>query len=335
MRRSYLYWFLTLALLILVPGSVMAQGESPADTTLSRQLAGQRALRTGDRGPAVAALQQMLQERGFDPVLVDGIFGPLTERAVRQAQGALGLTQDGLAGVQTTAALEARVAAAPMAVTADLFTTADEPRIPTATLVLHAADGTEQGSEGEPFALTFNGAPDPALLPTILDTLRAHEMKATFFVTAAAAESAPELVAQIAAAGHEVGLGGLSPAPMAGLSEQEMREQLARAAKAVSGAAEKAVTQFRPPQGAGSDTLVKVAGELGLQTTLWTNVGVTDHPGRTPTDLAEGLAAAAYPGSVLMIHQDRPGTVDALEPLLELIAARGLLSVSLSDLGRF
>ena len=330
-------WFLTLSLFVLVPGAVMAEGQAgPAEAPLSQLLSGQRALRKGDRGPAVASLQRLLQEQGFDPVLIDGIYGPLTERAVREAQGALGLARDGLAGVQTTAALEARIRQEPTVVPAEQVTQDDGPRKPTATLILHTAAAQEAAPPVRPvaqelFALTFNGAPDRNLLPGILERLRAHNMKATFFVTAAAANEAPDLIAQIAAEGHEIGLGGISQAPMAGLSEREMRRQLAQGSRALAAAAGRAPAWFRPPQGLVSDRLMDVTRELGLQTTLWTNVAVTDHPDRTPAELAEGLAAAAYPGSVLMIHQDRPHTVEALGPLLDQLTAKGLISETLSN----
>lgn len=343
MRRNVWLWLLTLSLFILIPGSVMAEGEPPAGAPLSQQLAGQRALRRGDRGPAVAALQRLLQEQGFDPVLIDGIFGPLTDRAVREAQSALGLARDGLAGVQTTAALESRVGREPTVLPAEILTGGDEPRQPTATLILHAAEAEPAAAPPAPpaapaaagrFALTFNGTPDPALLPTILESLRTHDMKATFFVTGQAAAAAPDLVAQIVAAGHEIGLGGLSQQPMAGLNARQMRQQLTQAARAVAVAAGQEPVWFRPPQGLGSDRLLQAAAGLGLQTTLWTNVAVSDHPDRTPAELAEGLAAAAYPGSVLMIHQDRPGTVSALGPMLRQIAGQGLVSVTLSNFDR-
>ena len=330
-------WFLTLTLFILVPGAVMAEGQAgPAEAPLSQMLAGQRALRKGDRGPAVAALQRLLQEQGFDPVLVDGIFGPLTERAVREAQGALGLARDGLAGVQTTSALEARKGREPNVVPAEQITHDDGPRQPTATLILHTAEAAEPAPASPPvaqeqFALTFNGALDRDLLPGILGRLREHNMKATFFVTAAAANESPDLIAQIAAEGHEIGLGGLSQAPMVGLSEREMRRQLTQGSRALAAAAGRAPAWFRPPQGLVNDRLLGVTKELGLQTTLWTNVAVTDHPDRTPAELAEGLAAAAYPGSVLMIHQDRPRTVETLGPLLDQLTAKGLTSVTLSN----
>ncbi len=65
-----------------------------------------RVLRRGDRGEDVAELQRLLTAAGWY-TRADGAFGPLTEAAVRTYQGEAGLTQDGLAGSRTLAALRA------------------------------------------------------------------------------------------------------------------------------------------------------------------------------------------------------------------------------------
>ncbi|MEC2071323.1 C40 family peptidase [Alkalihalophilus marmarensis] len=62
-------------------------------------------LRAGSRGAAVTNLQQQLRNHGHFSSAVDGVFGPLTERAVRSFQSARGLSVDGIAGPQTFSAL--------------------------------------------------------------------------------------------------------------------------------------------------------------------------------------------------------------------------------------
>lgn len=62
-------------------------------------------LRRGDRGSAVRDLQRRLSRRGFNPGPIDGVFGPQTERAVRQFQRAIGLFPDGVAGSRTLVTL--------------------------------------------------------------------------------------------------------------------------------------------------------------------------------------------------------------------------------------
>jgi len=56
-------------------------------------------------GPDVAVLQQRLREIGVYQGLVDGIFGPLTDQAVRTFQAQAGLTVDGVVGPATWNAL--------------------------------------------------------------------------------------------------------------------------------------------------------------------------------------------------------------------------------------
>ncbi len=66
---------------------------------------GSRAIRYGNQGWDVAALQFLLQRAGSGAGRADGIFGPLTEAAVRRAQAAAGVGVDGVAGPETLRAL--------------------------------------------------------------------------------------------------------------------------------------------------------------------------------------------------------------------------------------
>ncbi|PZU93725.1 MAG: peptidoglycan-binding protein, partial [Leptolyngbya sp.] len=56
------------------------------------------------RGEDVRAVQQAIARAGI-PVVADGVFGPGTDRAVRQFQSSRGLTTDGIVGSRTRASL--------------------------------------------------------------------------------------------------------------------------------------------------------------------------------------------------------------------------------------
>ncbi|HBX22683.1 MAG TPA: hypothetical protein DEF34_03445 [Desulfotomaculum sp.] len=58
-------------------------------------------IKRGSRGEAVARLQTILNELGYNPGRVDGIFGPGTEAAVKKFQASHGLLGDGIAGPKT------------------------------------------------------------------------------------------------------------------------------------------------------------------------------------------------------------------------------------------
>ena len=73
----------------------------PTDTTL----------KAGDSGSSVTSLQQALTQLGYDPGTADGKFGAATTEAVTAFQKAQGLTEDGVAGPATLAAVNTALAA--------------------------------------------------------------------------------------------------------------------------------------------------------------------------------------------------------------------------------
>ncbi|MFC0558781.1 peptidoglycan recognition protein family protein [Halalkalibacter alkalisediminis] len=62
-------------------------------------------LNRGDQGDDIRALQERLDELGFLPGPIDGIYGPQTADAVMRFQRAASITVDGIVGPQTRAAL--------------------------------------------------------------------------------------------------------------------------------------------------------------------------------------------------------------------------------------
>ena len=60
-------------------------------------------LQNGSTGEAVRKLQNSLVSAGYNvgSTGADGIYGPATQRAVRQYQKDMGLQVDGIAGAQT------------------------------------------------------------------------------------------------------------------------------------------------------------------------------------------------------------------------------------------
>jgi peptidoglycan hydrolase-like protein with peptidoglycan-binding domain len=69
---------------------------------------GSRAMRRGNRGWDVAALQFLLRRRGASPGSIDGGYGAGTSSAVRRFQARVGLGADGVAGPATLRALRRR-----------------------------------------------------------------------------------------------------------------------------------------------------------------------------------------------------------------------------------
>ncbi|MBV1850116.1 peptidoglycan-binding domain-containing protein [Catellatospora tritici] len=62
---------------------------------------GMPTLALGSESGAVAMLQRVLRDSGFDPGPINGVFGQQTDAAVRGFQGLMGIVVDGVAGDQT------------------------------------------------------------------------------------------------------------------------------------------------------------------------------------------------------------------------------------------
>ncbi len=91
---------------------------------------------------------------------------------------------------------------------------------------------------------------DPRLsssLGAMLQLLRQHEAKATFFVFGCIAESNPEIVGQIMADGHEVASRGYWPRSLRGLSKQEFVDDLGRTKRALESAGSNPILGYRSP----------------------------------------------------------------------------------------
>ena len=111
-RRKRASWFLSAAVAVApsLPTLAMAQGPggdgagSPQDPELVRGSQNEILLERGTSGAAVTVVQRALKERDL-LVLVDGYYGPETERAVSAFQRAKGLPNTGKVDLRTFLAL--------------------------------------------------------------------------------------------------------------------------------------------------------------------------------------------------------------------------------------
>lgn len=173
-------------------------------------------------------------------------------------------------------------------------------------------------------ALTFDDGPDPASTPAVLDMLARHGMKATFFLVGERAARHPELVARIAAEGHEIGNHSWDHPALPMLSSDAVREQIrrARAALAPHGAA-----LMRPPYGAQTLRTLWLVRRLGYRVVTW-SINGGDWRADDAETLARRLLAGAAPGAIALLHD----TLYSFEE--ERFRDRGPTTVALGILAR-
>ena len=190
-------------------------------------------------------------------------------------------------------------------------------------------------------ALTFDDGPDPASTPAFLDLLGARGLRATFFLLGSMVVRAPELAADIADAGHEIGVHGWDHRYTILRGPRAVRDDLARATDAVAAASGTEPRFYRPPYGVLSSGALAAARAQRLTPVLWTCWGREWAAGATPGSVYATLAADLTPGATVLLHDSdctspagaSTAALGALPRLLEDCAERGLQVGPLGDHG--
>lgn len=188
-------------------------------------------------------------------------------------------------------------------------------------------------------ALTFDDGPGPSTA-AVLDALAALGAPATFFVLGRQAERHPDLVARIAAEGHQLASHGYDHGILVFRGPRHVRQQLRRTARAVEAAAPGALTRlFRAPHGYRGPFTALAARREGYRLTGWTR-GVFDSAEPGVATIVRRAERALMPGAVLLLHdadgwdpdRARDQTVAALPSIVGAARARGLALVTMDAL---
>jgi peptidoglycan/xylan/chitin deacetylase (PgdA/CDA1 family) len=118
-------------------------------------------------------------------------------------------------------------------------------------------------------ALTFDDGPNPLWTPRLLDLLSRRGVRATFFLVGSYAQSHPDLVRQIAAAGHLIGNHSWSHLNLALAPAATIEKQIYRATETLEGITGLPIIFFRPPYGSRRPATLSIARRLGLTPVLW------------------------------------------------------------------
>ncbi|MCT9932617.1 bifunctional polysaccharide deacetylase/glycosyltransferase family 2 protein [Planotetraspora sp. A-T 1434] len=189
-------------------------------------------------------------------------------------------------------------------------------------------------------ALTFDDGPDPRWTPRLLDVLKRHNAKATFFVVGARAAEEPALVRRMVAEGHEIGNHTYTHADIATTPAWRTRMELSLTQRALAGAAGIHTRLARLPYSSSNDSVsdeqLKAMRVLGAEGYL---VVLTDLDSRDwSRPGTEKIFKSALPrngdGAVIMLHDaggDRAETLAAVDRLLTWLSRKGYSAKTVTD----
>jgi len=183
-------------------------------------------------------------------------------------------------------------------------------------------------------ALTFDDGPHPHGTVSVLETLREHDAKGTFFLAGEQVERRPALAAEIVAAGHRVELHCHRHRNQLRLTPRMLMDDAERGRAAIEEATGQAIADFRPPYGIFSGGGLRAVRGRGWRPVLWSKWGRDWDRSATPESITRRVTAGARAGDVLLLHDadyysargSWVSTAAALSKILELLEARGLKS---------
>jgi peptidoglycan/xylan/chitin deacetylase (PgdA/CDA1 family) len=150
-------------------------------------------------------------------------------------------------------------------------------------------------------ALTFDDGPDPVGTEPIMAVLAQLGWQATFFVLADMVRRSPGLVAELVAAGHDVGVHASEHRSHRHMTPRRIRDDVRRAHATIVDAG--AVPEFyRPPHGALSPEGLVTARRLGMRTVLWTAWGRDWRAEATTRSVCDDVAAGRLDGGTVLLH---------------------------------
>jgi peptidoglycan-N-acetylglucosamine deacetylase len=185
----------------------------------------------------------------------------------------------------------------------------------------------------EPYvAITFDDGPHATLTPKLLDMLAARKLKATFFIIGQNAVEYPQIMKRIVAEGHELANHSWSHPNLGKMGDDGVRSQLQKTDDAIKAAAGQRTTLFRPPYGSITARQKQwIYDSFGYRTIIW-DVDPFDWKRPGPAVIRDRIVNQSRPGSIILLHDIHPGSIEAVPQTLDQLTAKGFKFATVSEL---
>lgn len=169
-------------------------------------------------------------------------------------------------------------------------------------------------------ALTFDDGPDAIGTPQILDVLKKHDVKATFFVVGQKVQKHPELVKQTYMQGHEIGNHTWSHATCVLKTKSSIRKQIQDTDAEIIKTGYTGPIHFRAPHGMKLINLPLVLKKLKKEHVLF-DVWAWDWDAPGTKKIVSYTMKGTKSGSIILLH-DGCGNPEQTVPAVDIIITK-------------
>ncbi|MFY9312486.1 MAG: polysaccharide deacetylase family protein [Tepidanaerobacteraceae bacterium] len=203
--------------------------------------------------------------------------------------------------------------------------------LPQLSQSVMAARFLRHGPEGKKrVSITFDDGPF-LFTEKYISVLKEYDVDAAFFLIGVQIDKYPDEAKKIAESGYEIGVHSYGHRQLTAMSRSSIENDFEKSLSAVKRITDSEIRFFRPPFGEFNDTVIDIAKKYNLTTVLWC-VDPRDWQETDPDVIARHVIDRATNGAIILLHEGRESTIEALPQIIEGLWERGFEIVSLSEL---
>lgn len=180
-------------------------------------------------------------------------------------------------------------------------------------------------------AISFDASWGAERTPRILEILREHDLKTTFFLTGIWIDDYPEWVKKIWEEGHEIGNHTATHPHLNQLSPEQIREELKTVEDKIFQLTGQRTVLFRPPFGEYNNTVISTIEGMGYKVIQW-SIDSLDWKNLNKEAIYDRVTENAHNGAIILFHNDGYHTPEALPSIIDFFHNKGYRIVPISSL---
>jgi peptidoglycan/xylan/chitin deacetylase (PgdA/CDA1 family) len=179
------------------------------------------------------------------------------------------------------------------------------------------------GKNSKHLALTYDDGPNDPHTFRLLEVLARHNVQATFFLIGRFVQQRPDIVRELAKAGHLIGNHTFTHPRLIFKTGAQVRDEVLRCRRAIADAVGEHSNLFRPPFGGRRPVTLRAVEKLGLDPVMW-NVSGYDWNAPSAEHIEAKVSSQVKGGNVILLHDgghkmlgaDRSATIEATNRLI-------------------
>ena len=187
--------------------------------------------------------------------------------------------------------------------------------------------------EGKNIYVTFDLGYEAGYTESILDTLKANNVPATFFITAHYVNTAGDLVQRMIDDGHIIGNHTVNHKSMPNISEEELEKELMNLHTAIYEKFNYEMKYMRPPKGEYSEKSLSITTKLGYIPVMWSFAYADWDEVKQPShqEGIDKIVKNVHNGEIMLLHATSKTNMEILDTVIKQIKGMGYEFKSLEE----